>query len=154
MDLKLLHMFTLPGGKQGRRSAGRTHVLTLYTNILFPSPPIPDSYIHCITSLVSQLCCAGLCKKHQYLSPQPTRQEQPCPYWWVQGTRWRHKTCSPAKPKGICDRPVLWALPPQHERHGFQEQQWLCTFCTMLKRENSNGDKKSLVCEGCSSRGD
>lgn len=65
MDLKL-HMFTSPRGKQGRGSAGRAHVLTLYTNIL-PSHP---RFLHPLPYIpVSQLCSAGLGRKHQHPSP-------------------------------------------------------------------------------------
>lgn len=70
MDLKLLHMFTLPGGKQGRRSAGRTHVLTLYTNIIH----LPFQILTFIALHPWCLSCAVLdCVKNISIFPHSPR---------------------------------------------------------------------------------
>lgn len=96
MDLKLLHMFTLPGGKQGRGSAGRAHGLTLYTNILLPFQILTFTVLHpwCLSCAVQETSASfplspGAAVSSLVSSGHQRKAENP----------------GPAKPRGICDRP-------------------------------------------------
>lgn len=73
MDLKLLHIFTVPGGKQGRGSAGRTHVLTLYINI-FPPPTSHSRFLHSLHYTLGVSAALDCVENISIFPPQPTRQ--------------------------------------------------------------------------------